>query len=179
MKMFKKIMAVALTAVMAVSMLTGCAVTDAFATSKLKTALKSSFKTTAGEVTVEEKDDYKDIAKKVTDYYGTKNGAGYNTVVADDLYYYENGKADVLLTDTAKAAILGADADKYVVVVAKQSEDAQKVANGAADELSECLVAKSSTSATLTVTIRYFTGATKADRKSTATYTVIVAKKAN
>lgn len=42
MKMFKKIMAVALTAVMAVSMLTGCAVTDAIIEDKAKDALENA-----------------------------------------------------------------------------------------------------------------------------------------
>ena len=41
MKMFKKIMAVALTAVMAVSMLTGCALTDAVRDKAVEKALES------------------------------------------------------------------------------------------------------------------------------------------
>lgn len=45
MKMFKKIMAVALTAVMAVSMLTGCAVTNAIAEDKAQSALENAWKT--------------------------------------------------------------------------------------------------------------------------------------
>lgn len=45
MKMFKKIMAVALTAVMAVSMLTGCAVSDAIAENKAQSALENAWKT--------------------------------------------------------------------------------------------------------------------------------------
>ena len=49
MKMFKKIMAVALTAVMAVSMLTGCAVTNAIAEDKAKSALENACKTVTGE----------------------------------------------------------------------------------------------------------------------------------
>lgn len=49
MKMFKKIMAVALTAVMAVSMLTGCAVTNAIAENKAKDALKNAWKTEKNE----------------------------------------------------------------------------------------------------------------------------------
>jgi len=44
--MFKKIMAVALTAVMAVSMLTGCAVSDAVAKSQLKDAMNKMGATT-------------------------------------------------------------------------------------------------------------------------------------
>lgn len=49
MKMFKKIMAVALTAVMAVSMLTGCAVTNAIAEDKAEKALENAYKTATGE----------------------------------------------------------------------------------------------------------------------------------
>lgn len=49
MKMFKKIMAVALTAVMAVSMLTGCAVTNAIAEDKAEKALENAYKTVTGE----------------------------------------------------------------------------------------------------------------------------------
>lgn len=45
MKMFKKIMAVALTAVMAVSMLTGCAITNAIAEDKAQSALENAWKT--------------------------------------------------------------------------------------------------------------------------------------
>ena len=46
MKMFKKIMAVALTAVMAVSMLTGCAIGDAFHEKQLLNALNDAGTTT-------------------------------------------------------------------------------------------------------------------------------------
>lgn len=49
MKMFKKIMAVALVGVMALSMLTGCAVTNAIAEDKAKSALENACKTVTGE----------------------------------------------------------------------------------------------------------------------------------
>lgn len=45
MKMFKKIMAVALVGVMALSMLTGCAVTNAIIEDKAKTALENAWRT--------------------------------------------------------------------------------------------------------------------------------------
>ena len=45
MKMFKKIMAVALVGVMALSMLTGCAVTNAIAEDKAEAALENAWKT--------------------------------------------------------------------------------------------------------------------------------------
>ena len=49
MKMFKKIMAVALVGVMALSMLTGCAVTDAIAEKQAEKALENAWKTQTGE----------------------------------------------------------------------------------------------------------------------------------
>lgn len=49
MKMFKKIMAVALVGVMALSMLTGCAVTNAIAEDKAEKALENAYKTATGE----------------------------------------------------------------------------------------------------------------------------------
>ena len=45
MKMFKKIMAVALVGVMALSMLTGCAVTNAIIEDKAETALENAWRT--------------------------------------------------------------------------------------------------------------------------------------
>lgn len=49
MKMFKKIMAVALVGVMALSMLTGCAVTDAIAEKQAEKALENACETVTGE----------------------------------------------------------------------------------------------------------------------------------
>lgn len=49
MKMFKKLMAVALVGVMALSMLTGCAVTNAIAEDKAEKALENAYKTATGE----------------------------------------------------------------------------------------------------------------------------------
>ena len=49
MKMFKKLMAVALVGVMALSMLTGCAVTNAIAEDKAEKALENACKTVTGE----------------------------------------------------------------------------------------------------------------------------------
>lgn len=49
MKMFKKIMAVALVGVMALSMLTGCAVTNAIVEDKAEKALENACKTVTGE----------------------------------------------------------------------------------------------------------------------------------
>ena len=49
MKMFKKLMAVALVGVMALSMLTGCAVTNAIVEDKAEKALENACKTVTGE----------------------------------------------------------------------------------------------------------------------------------
>lgn len=68
MKMFKKIMAVALTAVMAVSMLTGCAVSDAIAEKQAEKALEHAYTVALGqdvEFTQVEKDAYKNAAEKL------------------------------------------------------------------------------------------------------------------
>ena len=53
MKMFKKIMAVALTAVMAVSMLTGCALSDAVRDKAVEKALNASCPVTVLTVKVD------------------------------------------------------------------------------------------------------------------------------
>lgn len=65
MKMFKKLMAVALVGVMALSMLTGCAVTDAIAEKQAEKALEHAYTMVAGqnvEFTQVDKDVYKKAA---------------------------------------------------------------------------------------------------------------------
>ena len=97
MKMFKKLMAIALVGVMALSMLTGCAVTDAIAEDKAEKALENAYKTATGEtvnfkslkvdssVTSPVKNDIKNGVIKVEDdkAYATtvKNGDKVYTVV--------------------------------------------------------------------------------------------------
>lgn len=90
MKMFKKIMAVALVGVMALSMLTGCAVTNAIAEDKAEKALENACKTVTGEtvnfkslsvgssVTTPVKNDIKNGVIKV------KDGKTYATTVKSD-----------------------------------------------------------------------------------------------
>ena len=66
MKMFKKLMAIALVGVMALSMLTGCAVTDAIAEKQAEKALEHAYSMALGqnvEFTQVEKDAYKNAAK--------------------------------------------------------------------------------------------------------------------
>jgi len=67
MKMFKKIMAVALTAVMAVSMLTGCALTDAVRDKAVEKALESKLSGNGIEVKVSTTDakEYTDVVTAV------------------------------------------------------------------------------------------------------------------
>ena len=73
MKMFKKLMALALTAVMAVSMLTGCALTDAAKKNALIKALNSdSVKSTYTYISA----DYDSVAN---DVWKNKLGEGKNT----------------------------------------------------------------------------------------------------
>ena len=73
MKMFKKIMAVALTAVMAVSMLTGCALTDAAKKNALINALNSDSVKSAYTYSSA---DYDGVAR---DVWKNKLGEGKNT----------------------------------------------------------------------------------------------------
>lgn len=97
MKMFKKIMAVALVGVMALSMLTGCAVSDAIAEKQAEKALEDAYTMALGqdvEFTQVDKDAYKKAAatlkqnikdKKVTYKVATRvaseTTADYNVVV--------------------------------------------------------------------------------------------------
>lgn len=112
MKMFKKIMAVALTAVMAVSMLTGCAIGDAVHEKQLLKALNSAGTTTKVNNA---------FHKYVTDNKVTVNGVEYKlsekaTEVAKKVATQETEKVDALkagavvnLTDNAIAE------GKYVI----------------------------------------------------------------
>ena len=96
MKMFKKLMAVALVGVMALSMLTGCAVTDAIAEKQAEKALEHAYTMALGqnvEFTQVDKDAYKkaaatlkqDIKNKKKTYAEATNVAseteGYSVVV--------------------------------------------------------------------------------------------------
>lgn len=106
MKMFKKIMAVALTAVMAVSMLTGCAVTDAIIEDKAKDALENAWSTVKNENV-----NFKDGKFTSTDAYKKTKAM------------VENGTTKV---EEDKASLAYTDKD-YVVVVVAEPKDAKKV----------------------------------------------------
>ena len=76
MKMFKKIMAVALVGVMALSMLAGCAVTDAVKEKAAEKGLEVAARTLTGkdvEFTQVDKAEYKDAMKDVKTAIKEKN----------------------------------------------------------------------------------------------------------
>lgn len=110
MKMFKKIMAVALVGVMALSMLTGCAVTNAIIEDKAEKALENACKTVTGETV-----NFKSLSveSSVTD-----------PVKAD----IKNGT--ILLKDGETYAKTVKSGDKvYTVVVATEPKSATKIEN--------------------------------------------------
>lgn len=113
MKMFKKIMAVALTAVMAVSMLTGCAIGDAVHEKQLLKALNDAGTTT--------KDDAGNYHKYVKDNKVTVDGVEYKlsekaTAVAKELAATKTEKNDALKTGAVMNLTTEYGEGKYVVV---------------------------------------------------------------
>ena len=114
MKMFKKIMAVALTAVMALSMLTGCAVTDKFVADAVKTALTNATNAQGVKVTFTEstKSEDKDAAKA-----GRKVIADF----AKDANNKKTAPTQDLLTE------LNNNEDKYAYVLVKYSTSTSEV----------------------------------------------------
>lgn len=109
MKMFKKIMAVALVGVMALSMLTGCAVTNAIIEDKAETALENAWSTEKEEV----------VNFKSGKFTGTD---AYKKAKKD----VENGTVKV--RDGEATLFTQSDANYTVVVVAEPSS-AKKVKN--------------------------------------------------
>lgn len=109
MKMFKKLMAVALVGVMALSMLTGCAVTNAIIEDKAETALENAWSTEKKEV----------VNFKSGKFTGTDV---YKKAKKD----VENGTVKV--KDGEATLFTQSDADYTVVVVAEPSS-AKKVKN--------------------------------------------------
>lgn len=109
MKMFKKIMAVALVGVMALSMLTGCAVTNAIIEDKAETALENAWSTEKEEV----------VNFKSGKFTGTD---AYKKAKKD----VENGTVKV--KDGEATLFTQSDANYTVVVVAEPSS-AKKVKN--------------------------------------------------
>ena len=110
MKMFKKIMAVALVGVMALSMLTGCAVTNAIAEDKAEKALENAYKTVMGET---------------VNFKSLSVGSSVTSPVKADI---KNGT--ILLKDGEAHAKTVKSGDKvYTVVVVTEPKSATKIEN--------------------------------------------------
>lgn len=110
MKMFKKLMAVALVGVMALSMLTGCAVTNTIAEDKAEKALENAYKTVTGET---------------VNFKSLSVGSSVTSPVKADI---KNGT--ILLKDGEAYAKTVKSGDKvYTVVVATEPKNATKIEN--------------------------------------------------
>lgn len=110
MKMFKKIMAVALVGVMALSMLTGCAVTNAIAEDKAEKALENACKTVTGET---------------VNFKSLSVGSSVTTPVKNDI---KNGVIKVKDDETYAATVKSGD-KVYTVVVVTEPKSATTVEN--------------------------------------------------
>lgn len=161
MKMFKKIMTVALTAVMAVSMLTGCALTDAVRDKAVEKALESKLSGNGVEVKVSTTDakEYTDVVKAVKQEL--KSDANKDKV-----------PTEVVITTTATKG--------YVAVVVKASNKSNNVKNDLEDAdvalLKACLTDKTKDSAKLKIATDYFKGLKEAGKTDKCDYVIIVAK---
>ena len=110
MKMFKKIMAVALVGVMALSMLTGCAVTNAIAEDKAEKALENACKTVTGET---------------VNFKSLSVGSNVTTPVKNDI---KNGVIKVKDGETYATTVKSGD-KVYTVVVVTEPKSATTVEN--------------------------------------------------
>lgn len=110
MKMFKKIMAVALVGVMALSMLTGCAVTNAIAEDKAEKALENAYKTVTGET---------------VNFKSLSVGSSVTTPVKNDI---KNGVIKVKDGETYATTVKSGD-KVYTVVVVTEPKSATTVEN--------------------------------------------------
>lgn len=160
MKMFKKIMAVALTAVMAVSMLTGCALTDAVRDKAVEKALESKLSGNGVEVKVSTTDakEYTDVVKAVKQEL--RSDANKDKV-----------PTEVVITTVTKG---------YVAVVVKASNKSNNVKNDLEDAdvalLKACLTDKTKDSAKLKIATDYFKGLKETGKTDKCDYVIIVAK---
>ena len=158
MKMFKKIMAVALTAVMAVSMLTGCALTDAVRDKAVEKALESKLSGNGIEVKVSTT--------------STKEYTDVVTAVKNELKKNKDTvPTEVVLSTVTKG---------YVAVVVKASNNSNNVKNNLEDadvaSLKTCLTDKTKNSAKLKIATGYFEGLKEAGKTAKCDYVIIVAK---
>lgn len=110
MKMFKKLMAVALVGVMALSMLTGCAVSDAIAEDKAEKALENAYKTVMGET---------------VNFKSLKVDSSVTSPVKTDI---KNGTIQ-LKDDEVYAATVKSGDKFYTVVVVTEPKSATKIEN--------------------------------------------------
>lgn len=111
MKMFKKIMAVALVGVMALSMLTGCAVTNAIVEDKAEKALENAYKTVTGETV-----NFKSLSV---------DNSGVTSPVKVDI---KNGTIQVEDGKTYAKTVKSGD-KVYTVVVVTEPKSATKIEN--------------------------------------------------
>lgn len=110
MKMFKKLMAVALVGVMALSMLTGCAVTNAIAEDKAEKALENACKTMTGET---------------VNFKSLSVGSSVTSPVKADI---KNGTIQVEDGKTYAKTLKSGD-KVYTVVVVTEPKSATKIEN--------------------------------------------------
>ena len=158
MKMFKKLMAIALVGVMALSMLTGCAVTDSIKEKALRNALGTAASIGLGSgktVTFKGDDDLDKVAKKS----------------AENL---TNADPSVLNTVDAKYAVT-------CVEIKKSTYTAEEFANGYAKELLQKLGAKGfmPKEGTNKVGVKFFNLDENAANKTTTHYYVVVVAEKN
>lgn len=158
MKMFKKLMAIALVGVMALSMLTGCAVTDSIKEKALRNALGTAASIGLGSgktVTFKGDDDLDKVAKK----------AAENLTYADSI---------VLNKVDAKYAVA-------CVEIKKSTNTAEEFANGYAKELLQELGVKGfmPKEGTNKVGVKFFNLDEKVANKTTTHYYVVVVAEKN
>ena len=127
MKMFKKIMAVALVGVMALSMLTGCAVTNAIAEDKAEKALENACKTVMGET---------------VNFKSLSVGSSVTTPVKNDI---KNGVIKVKDGETSATTVKSGD-KVYTVVVVTEPKSATKIENWKHTALNVIVAASATTS---------------------------------
>ena len=175
MKMFKKLMAVVLTAVMAVSMLTGCAIGDAFHEKQLLKALNYAGTTT--------KDAAGNYHKYVKDNEVTVGGVKYKlsekaTAVAKEFASLKTEKNDDLKTGVVVDLTEDFGEGKYVIaaVVVPTSGDYKwnKLAGDVNEILSNGYTATSASNNVKEVSVAMETRTTKKADTNGKEYDVIV-----
>ena len=159
MKMFKKLMAVALVGVMAVSMLTGCAAKNE---SDVKKALKLAGQTKG--VTVEIGN-----TKKVSGEKGLEDIAKYASQAADD-------KVGEDLTGKFEGTYTGSD--KVVAYIIKEQSSTEKWRTEAGKAVDYLMDNAKANNGKYTVAVESFKAKKAADKDTKYEYVIIVAEKA-